>query len=140
MKGAGGQWIITTLVVCGAGYMFWYVRNDPWPVMRVAGACLIAPAVLLWAVARNQLGTSFSVRAEARALVTHGLYARIRNPIYVFGSVFIVGICLFFERPIFLLLFVAIIPMQIVRARREAAALEAKFGDAYREYRRKVWF
>jgi protein-S-isoprenylcysteine O-methyltransferase Ste14 len=30
--------------------------------------------------------------------------------------------------------------MQIWRARREAQVLEAAFGDAYREYRRKTWF
>jgi protein-S-isoprenylcysteine O-methyltransferase Ste14 len=32
------------------------------------------------------------------------------------------------------------IPLQIVRARREAHVLEAKFGEAYREYRRQTWF
>jgi protein-S-isoprenylcysteine O-methyltransferase Ste14 len=29
---------------------------------------------------------------------------------------------------------------QTIRARREARVLEAAFGDAYREYRRKTWF
>jgi protein-S-isoprenylcysteine O-methyltransferase Ste14 len=33
-----------------------------------------------------------------------------------------------------------LVPMQIIRARREAAVLEAKFGDAYREYRQRTWF
>jgi protein-S-isoprenylcysteine O-methyltransferase Ste14 len=33
-----------------------------------------------------------------------------------------------------------LIPVQIIRARREAAVLEAKFGDAYREYRKRTWF
>ena len=31
-------------------------------------------------------------------------------------------------------------PYQIMRARREAAVLEATFGDAYREYRKRTWF
>jgi protein-S-isoprenylcysteine O-methyltransferase Ste14 len=35
---------------------------------------------------------------------------------------------------------VIIIPLQIFRARREAAVLEAKFGDEYREYRKRTWF
>jgi protein-S-isoprenylcysteine O-methyltransferase Ste14 len=30
--------------------------------------------------------------------------------------------------------------MQMVRARREAAVLEGKFRDAYREYRKRTWF
>jgi protein-S-isoprenylcysteine O-methyltransferase Ste14 len=72
--------------------------------------------------------------------VTAGLYSRIRNPIYVFGSLVIAGVCLFYERPIYLLVFFLIVPMQIVRARKESAVLETAFGDAYREYRAKTWF
>jgi protein-S-isoprenylcysteine O-methyltransferase Ste14 len=30
--------------------------------------------------------------------------------------------------------------VQTLRARREAQVLEAAFGDAYRDYRRKTWF
>jgi len=30
--------------------------------------------------------------------------------------------------------------MQIGRAHREAAVLETKFGDDYREYRKRTWF
>jgi protein-S-isoprenylcysteine O-methyltransferase Ste14 len=30
--------------------------------------------------------------------------------------------------------------LQIIRARREAAVLEAAFGEDYRLYRRQTWF
>lgn len=30
--------------------------------------------------------------------------------------------------------------MQLLRARKEEQALQAKFGDAYLEYKRKTWF
>jgi protein-S-isoprenylcysteine O-methyltransferase Ste14 len=128
-------------VVLGAfGYMVWSTRNEPWPAMRIAGLCMIAVGSVLWAVARIQLGRSFSIRAKATALVSHGLYSRIRSPIYVFGSLVITGLCLFYLRPIFLLVFLLIVPLQIIRARKEAGVLEAAFGDTYREYRRKTWF
>jgi protein-S-isoprenylcysteine O-methyltransferase Ste14 len=39
-----------------------------------------------------------------------------------------------------LLLLILVIPMQIARARREAAVLEATFGEKYRRYRRQTWF
>jgi protein-S-isoprenylcysteine O-methyltransferase Ste14 len=39
-----------------------------------------------------------------------------------------------------LLLMILAIFMQVWRAKNEARVLEAKFGDAYREYRRKTWF
>ena len=83
-------------------------------------------------VGRATLGRSFSVMAKATELVTTGIYSRIRNPI--------TGLILIVRRPVIALLSVLIIPMQILRARREAAVLEAKFGDAYREYRKRTWF
>jgi Phospholipid methyltransferase len=95
---------------------------------------------LLWAVARIELGRSFSVRAKTTELVTCGIYAKIRNPVYVFGTVFIAGMILWVGRPIWLLALVIIVPVQISRAHQEAQVLEAKFGDAYRDYRAHTWF
>ena len=91
-------------------------------------------------VARYTLGRSFSIAARATALVTRGLYSRIRNPIYVSGVFFIIGLALMMWNSYVLLLLVVIAPMQIIRARREARVLEEKFGDEYREYRKRTWF
>ena len=72
--------------------------------------------------------------------MTTGIYARIRNPIYVFGTVMVAGFVLIVHRPIGWLFVLLMIVMQAIRARREAGVLEAAFGDAYREYRRSTWF
>jgi len=90
--------------------------------------------------ARYTLGRSFSIAPKATALVTGGIYSRIRNPIYVFGMFAVVGMILMVGRPRLLVILAVLIPLQIIRARREAAVLEAKFGDAYREYRQRTWF
>ena len=82
-------------------------------------------------LARYTLGRSFSVVPKATELVTSGIYSRIRNPIYVSGMILLVGIVLILWRPELLIILLVLIPMQIIRARREAAVLEAKFGDAY---------
>ena len=133
-------WIIFPVFCVLIGYLMWAHRAEPWGPMRIAGVCMIVIGFSLWALARVQLGNSFSVQAKATTLVTHGLYSRIRNPIYVFGSVMIAGMLLFFLKPEGLLIFLAIIPMQIIRARKESAVLEAAFGDQYREYKRQTWF
>lgn len=91
-------------------------------------------------LARYTLGRSFSVVARATELVTRGIYSRIRNPIYVSGMVFLVGLLLMWQEPYLWILLAVLIPMQIIRARREARVLEAEFGDAYREYRARTWF
>jgi protein-S-isoprenylcysteine O-methyltransferase Ste14 len=91
-------------------------------------------------VARYTLGRSFSVKAKATELVTSGIYSKIRNPIYVFGVIVIAGLILMLRYPVLWVALVITIPLQIVRARREAQVLEARFGEAYREYRRRTWF
>jgi len=84
------------------------------------GGVMAAAGVVLLIVARLQLGAAFSVRAKAKKLVTTGLYSRIRNPIYVFSAMFLVGIVIVSERWLLLLPIALLIPMQVVRARREA--------------------
>jgi len=100
--------------------------------------CLIGLTGVM--LARYTLGRSFSIVAKATALVTTGIYSRIRNPVYVSGVIFIVGLIVIVRRPALCLILVIIIPMQIWRARREARVLEEKFGDAYRQYRDRTWF
>ncbi len=131
--------IAQILAVC-ALLWFLFALPEPWDLQRKVGTALVLVGVVGLAVARYQLGRSFAIRAEAHQLVTRGIYSRIRNPIYVSGTILIAGFVLIIHRPVGWLLVVVIVVMQTVRARREARVLETAFGDAYREYRRKTWF
>ena len=106
----------------------------------MVGMGLIVAGFVLWTIARFQLGASFAVKAEARQLVTWGLYSKMRNPIYVFGSWVLAGGILVFGKPLWLLIFVVLIPLQIWRAGKESAVLEAAFGEEYQKYRAGTWF
>ncbi|HEX7895394.1 MAG TPA: isoprenylcysteine carboxylmethyltransferase family protein [Terriglobales bacterium] len=133
--------ILLTVVVGGAlGVVIWQ-RSVPAPaIMRMTGFVLLVVGFIFWSIARFQLGASLTVTAQARQLVSRGLYSKIRNPVYVFGSAVIAGLILVLGRPIWLLIFVVIVPMQIWRARKEASVLEATFGEQYRAYRQSTWF
>jgi protein-S-isoprenylcysteine O-methyltransferase Ste14 len=133
---------IVTLAVVVFAVLFLIVHfwGPPWTVLRIAGLAIGIPCLLLLALARIQLGRAFSVQAKASALVTSGLYSRIRNPIYVFGGLAIAGFMLWANRPWLLLIFVVLIPMQVWRSRVEAQVLEEKFGAQYLEYKRRTWF
>jgi protein-S-isoprenylcysteine O-methyltransferase Ste14 len=118
----------------------WPLPTWTWTPWQVTGVLIAAPAFVLFVLARVQLGRAFSVKAKASTLVTTGIYARIRNPIYVFGGLLIAGVLIFFHKPTWLLAFVVLIPLQVFRVRAEERVLEAKFGDAYRDYKRRTWF
>jgi protein-S-isoprenylcysteine O-methyltransferase Ste14 len=134
------RWLRILLVAAGAVTFFRLYPKQPMTPVRVAGICLMISGLALWLVAQFQLGDSFSVQPKARHLVTHGIYSRIRNPIYVFSTILLVGAVLFTERFGMLVIVLAVAVMQVLRTRAEAKVLEEKFGDEYREYRRKTWF
>jgi protein-S-isoprenylcysteine O-methyltransferase Ste14 len=127
----GGAWAIGLVFAKGPGL------HGPARWVGMALAVIGLSGVVL---ARRTLGRSFSVRAKATALVTAGIYSKIRNPIYVSGEVFLVGAAIMVWRLEFLLALLLIIPVQILRGRRESQVLEEKFGEEYREYRRRTWF
>jgi protein-S-isoprenylcysteine O-methyltransferase Ste14 len=80
------------------------------------------------------------VTAQARQLVTTGLYKRIRHPIYFASPFLLLGLALVIEQWLPLVLSIVIIPLQVVRARREEAVLRAAFGSEYDGYRSRTWF
>ncbi len=116
------------------------VRERPWTGPRIAGLILAIAGYVLVCIARIQLGESFTVGPQARKLVTHGLYSRVRNPIYVFVDLMLAGLALVFEAPWLFAVVAALILGQTFQSRREARVLEQKFGREYLEYRRQTWF
>jgi protein-S-isoprenylcysteine O-methyltransferase Ste14 len=127
------HWLLFALAALEVAIFILVAKStgSAWPPMRIFGACLL-PGVLFWvAVARVQLGSSFSVTPQARRLVTRGLYSRFRNPIYVATPFLFIGFALVIAKWWPLLLLVVVIPVQIVRARREADVLRAAFGAEY---------
>lgn len=131
---------LTLIVGTGGAFVAWKLHAVHWTLLQTLGLILLIVGFILWTIARFQLGASFTVTAQARQLVTRGLYSKIRNPIYVFGSCVIAGVFLLVGRPMLLLIFIIVIPMQILRAKKEATVLEQKFGEQYRAYRASTWF
>jgi protein-S-isoprenylcysteine O-methyltransferase Ste14 len=104
------------------------------------GMAIAAAGISLWALARVQLGSSFSVTPQARRLVTTGLYSKFRNPIYLFGGIGYLGLFIALGNWVALALFVVLYSYQIPRVKREEKVLEAAFGERYRRYRASTWF
>jgi protein-S-isoprenylcysteine O-methyltransferase Ste14 len=136
------RWIDGPLFLGIAAYLFYrFQSRDLWNLRRSAGMMVAFAAFGLWFVARLQLGKSFAIRAEAKALVTTGLYSKIRNPIYFFGGIAYLGLLIAWgywsAMVVFIIVYVA---KQIFRVRKEEKVLEAAFGDEYRRYKAGTWF
>jgi protein-S-isoprenylcysteine O-methyltransferase Ste14 len=135
-----GALLVTVVPLIGIALIVCVFAYPPWTTLRIGGLALMTVAAILLTVARIQLGNSFSVTPRARKLVTHGLYSRIRNPVYFFGTFVFAGLFLFLERPWLLLILVPLLILQVIRARAEARVLEERFGDEYRRYKASTWF
>ncbi|MGB8474809.1 MAG: methyltransferase [Candidatus Acidiferrum sp.] len=116
------------------------VKERPWTALRISGVIFALLGYLLATVARVQLGDSFTVRPQARELVTQGFYARIRNPMYVFLDLMVFGLILVFQAYWLLVALAVLVVIQAMQSRREAKVLEEKFGQRYLEYRNETWF
>jgi protein-S-isoprenylcysteine O-methyltransferase Ste14 len=109
------------------------------PIM-VTGVLVAVISFSLALLARAQLGKSFAFTPQAKGLVTHGLYSRIRNPMYLFIDLTVVGIALATHFWYLACILLVLVPLQIRQSRKEGKLLQEKFGEIYLSYRAKTWF
>jgi protein-S-isoprenylcysteine O-methyltransferase Ste14 len=77
--------------------------------------------------------------ATPRVLITHGPFAWSRNPTYLAGMFIWLGWAIFYGSVVMLILtVVGWTFFNYFKVPREERALEARFGEAYRDYRRRV--
>jgi len=117
----------------------------PWNRLGIL-VMLIAPLAPVTAIIQfRRARTTVSPHAidTASALVTDGIYAWTRNPMYVGLTLLLTGwavhlgsLCAALGPPLFVVL------IQQLQIRPEEQALRAKFGDEYDRYARRVgrWF
>ncbi len=108
----------------------------------VIGIVLIAAGGALAVAALRgfrSVGTDPEPWKPSATLVTGGVYAWLRNPMYVGGTLLLAGIAIALASDWTLVMtvaFVVVIHFGVIL--REERYLEAKFGDAYREYKARV--
>jgi len=107
---------------------------------RLAVSILVGlPSFVLILISRRQLGKSFSVMPEARALVTTGPYSRIQHPMYVFLDLFLLALIIALDWPVLLLGWGILVVVQVLQAQREEKVLAAAFGADYVAYTNGTW-
>jgi protein-S-isoprenylcysteine O-methyltransferase Ste14 len=106
-----------------------------------AGSLLMFAGLMLLVAGQLHLGASWRIGIEAGAkpgLVTHGLYRVSRNPIYLGLIVFVTGYALTLPTILSFVLLIALYLGIRQQVAAEEAYLVATYGEAYRDYARRV--
>ena len=113
-----------------------------WPERIVIGIVLIGAGAGLAIPAMRgfrSAGTHVEPWKPSLALVTGGIFGWLRNPMYVGATLFLAGLSILLASDwmlVMTIIFVPVIHFGVVK--REERYLEAKFGDAYRQYKARV--
>lgn len=129
-------WGLQTLWPCGA----WFADIATW--LRVPGVVLALAGIALDVAAMRMMHraqTNVLPHRGAQHLVTDGVFAISRNPIYLGNALLMTGVALAMHWPWLLacaLLAAALVEWLAIR--REERHLAARFGDAFADYTRRV--
>jgi protein-S-isoprenylcysteine O-methyltransferase Ste14 len=108
----------------------------------IIGVLLIAAGVAIGIAGRGifaRLGANVNPYRPSSVLVTTGIFAYVRNPMYVGFALLIAGIGVALASDWTLVMLVIAAPLaHFGVVKREERYLEAKFGDAYRNYMSRV--
>ncbi|HEY9381600.1 MAG TPA: isoprenylcysteine carboxylmethyltransferase family protein [Burkholderiales bacterium] len=130
----GGAFLIVLLL-----HWLWPLPLLTDPAIRWIGAALVVlgMAPVIWGSATmHKAGTNVPPNRPATAMVTSGPFRFSRNPLYTGLHVTFIGLCCIANSLWGLVLFVPLVAvMHYGVILREERYLEAKFGDAYRQYR-----
>lgn len=116
------------------------VTQATWHAREIIGMCIAIAGFALWLTARFQLGESFSVSAQARKLVTTGLYSRFRNPIYYFAGVAFAGLFMVIGNLTIFLCFICSIPIKFRECEKRQKCWRKRSGRSTGATARKRGF
>ncbi len=114
---------------------------DGWWAVEAFGWWLLALACVLMPVAQHQMGRAWRVgfaEREHTTLISHGVFARSRNPIFLALRCAMWAWLLIQPTAWNLALCVLADMLMQVQVRLEEAHLLHQHGDAYRQYQRRV--
>jgi protein-S-isoprenylcysteine O-methyltransferase Ste14 len=149
----GGTLVVRILIMAGAYWLlfrqdpqFGVLNNrfTPYDVRIVLVGVLLTWSGVAFAIwARYHLGKFWSATVALRQghrLIRSGPYANIRHPIYTGMLTAVLGTALAVGRYRALIAFVVILAGFIAKSRQEEKLLDAQFGEAFEEHRRRTGF
>jgi protein-S-isoprenylcysteine O-methyltransferase Ste14 len=116
-----------------ASAIVFFPRRELSVTVEILSVLLIVAGNSAAVIALVQLGRSFSIMAEARQLVTNGLYGMVRHPLYLAEELAIIGVVIQFLSVWTALIVLTQIAFQLRRIRNEEGVLSGNFPE-YESY------
>lgn len=124
-------WVLDSFIIQATTFL---AGTIPWPIrLMILTAALITALLLL-------RSAHFVVRQEQRPaqVITSGAFRYVRHPLYLASLLTYAGLAISTASLVSLALLIGIFVFHDFIGGYEEAILEAKFGDAYRNYRAKT--
>lgn len=110
---------------------------SPTTIMQAIGVMLSLAAFTLFFLALRDLGLSWRLGVDDRSpgeLVTTGVYAYTRNPVYIFFNLWFFGTFLIKGSLVFLILTILMVAILHYQIRHEESFLLGAYGSSYAAY------
>jgi len=104
------------------------------------GLLIFLTGLILWIESLKDIGSSFSGFPETKKLVTTGMYAKFGHPIYYSGTLMDIGLVIYTQNLVILIIVLFVFIIQLIRIHEEEKVLIKKFGKRYKIYKRKTIF
>jgi methanethiol S-methyltransferase len=104
------------------------------------GIVFVTVGLVLWWAGKIALGDAFAAMPAAKKLVTNGIYAKIRHPIYLGITLMLFGYVFIIDTYLVRLITVLVILSFLIRIFFEEKKLRRAFGKKYELYRKKTLF
>ncbi|WP_193184358.1 methyltransferase family protein [Nisaea sediminum] len=133
--------LIAVLLGFGLDYLMPRPFAPDWARYYLGAALILAAIALAVAGERQfkQAGTSVKPWVPSTAIVTSGVFARTRNPMYLAMVILLAGVGLLGNSlwfPVITIGFVGVMQYGVIL--REEAYLERRFGAVYTDYKARV--
>ncbi len=132
-----GSYVDFILLIISAFYIF---RNPLYTFEYIFCLSIWIFGVIFWLWSRIQLGNSFSIVPKAINLIQYGIYSKIRNPMYFFSFIAVLGMAFYLNNFIGYIFLMALFVVQFLRSKQEEKILKKKFGVDYNNYKKQTWF
>jgi len=120
---------------------FWIIFINH-SLLKIIGMGINIIGLIIWWSAKLTLGENWDAgygKPKIKRLVTHGIYSKIRHPLYWGINLTLIGLIPLYPRFWFSIISLLIIIYFFYRMMAEDDYLLEKLGEEYRNYKRETW-